>query len=333
MTTIHDRARGAIIGLAIGDAMGAPTEGMTISAIREQFGRVTGYLSGDAAGTDDTEYAVLCAQGVLAQGSALSAEGVMAQWVGAVSHQKGGFFGAGFSEMVAISNFIKGVTPPRSGQENYEQWSDGAAMRVAPIGIFALGDPVEAARLAGIDASVSHARDGIYCGQAIAAAVAVAMVSDDFEAVLAAGVAALPTDSWSHRLVTRALGLARAAGSVEEAESILYEEISLLHYPWADAGPEALALAFGLFAASKGDFATVIESSVNIGRDSDTIAAMTGAMAGAMIGYSAIPEAWSAQVIQVMGRCILSTAGTNLLELADALVELSATTIEEPARV
>lgn len=52
-----------------------------------------------------------------------------------------------------------------------------------------------------------------------------------------------------------------------------------------------------------------------------------------MIGYSAIPEAWSAQVIQVMGRCILSTAGTNLLELADALVELSATTIEEPARV
>ena len=49
----NDRARGALLGLAIGDAMGAPTEGMTLPAIREKWGRVRGfvddapYLQGD----------------------------------------------------------------------------------------------------------------------------------------------------------------------------------------------------------------------------------------------------------------------------------------------
>nr|BFF17734.1 hypothetical protein GCM10025730_12550 [Promicromonospora thailandica] len=61
----NDRARGALLGLAIGDAMGAPTEGMTLHAIRERWGRVRGFVDPEAAGTDDTEYAVLCARGVL----------------------------------------------------------------------------------------------------------------------------------------------------------------------------------------------------------------------------------------------------------------------------
>ena len=318
----RDRARGALVGLAIGDAMGAPTEGMTIQQIHEEFGRVT-TLAPDAAGTDDTEYAVLTAQAILEHGSDLTSEKVAAAWTAAVAEQRGGFYGAGFSEMVAIANLAHGVTPPASGTRNYERWSDGAAMRVAPIGIFASGDPVEARRLARIDARVSHADDGIFAAEAIAAGVATALVTDSYQDVRDAVVAALPADSWTARLVQRALRIGAAHTSAESAMVDLYEEISLFHYPWADAAPEAVALAMGLFEASRGDFADALIASVNIGRDSDTIAAINGALTGALCGFDAFPAEWTAQVLQVHGRCIIATAGTDLLDLADRLHEAS----------
>ncbi|MEU6786497.1 ADP-ribosylglycohydrolase family protein [Nonomuraea angiospora] len=318
MTTL-DRCRGALLGLAVGDALGAPTEGMTPAEIRARYGRITDFLTEDAAGTDDTEYAVLCARGLLAHGRSITADDVAGVWLDAVAAQQGGFHGAGFSEMVALANLRSGLRPPQSGSDSYEMWSDGAAMRIAPVGILCMGDPGEAARIAAVEASVSHARDGVFCGQAVAAAVAVAMTAHDHRDVIDAGVRALPRDSWSARLVGRALDVAAAAGSPAEAEEALYAEIPLFHYPWADAAPEAVALAFGLFAAHRGDFTQVVLAGVNIGRDSDTIAAIAGAMAGALHGAQAIPERWRAQVARVSGRCITATAGTDLVELADRL--------------
>ncbi|PSK92364.1 ADP-ribosylglycohydrolase [Murinocardiopsis flavida] len=314
-----ERARGALLGLAVGDALGAPTEGMTPAAIRREYGRVTGFLSADAAGTDDTEYAVLCAQGLLRHGSDLTPDDVAAVWQEALRAQVGAFHKAGFSEMTAIANLAAGLRPPVSGTDSYESWSDGAAMRAAPIGVFCAGDPAEAARLAAVDACVSHTRDGIYGAQAIAAAVATAMTAADHGAVTASALAALPEDSWSRRLARQAVDIALAAADPTAAEADLYREIPLFHYPWADAAPEAVALALGLFTAHRGALNAGVLSGVNIGRDSDTIAAMVGAMAGALNGSDAIDPAWRHQVRMVAGRCITATSGTDLRELADAL--------------
>lgn len=325
-----DRARGCLIGLAAGDAMGAPTEGLTIDEIRERFGRVDDLLP-DAAGTDDTEYAVLTARTVLEHGHGFGAGDVADTWLRAVERQQGGFHGAGFSEMVAIGNLRAGIRPPASGLRSYERWSDGAAMRVAPLGIAAAGDPALARRLAAVDASVSHDADGVFCAQAVAAGVAVALMSDDHRDVLDAAVDALPEDSWSRRLVDRALAIAARHESADAAARELYEGVSLFHYPWADAAPEALALALGLFAAARGEVREAVVASVNIGRDSDTIAAMNGALAGALRGHEALPAEWREPVRHVHGRCILDTAGTDLIDLADRLCALAAGRTEEAA--
>jgi ADP-ribosylglycohydrolase len=317
-----NRARGSLLGLAIGDAMGAPTEGMSLHAIRESWGRVTTFLEEDAAGTDDTEYAVLTAQSVLKAGAAMTSETVAATWLQALELQRAGFYGAGFSEMLAIGNLQQGMQPPVSGQRNSEMWSDGAAMRVAPIGVYAAGDPALARRMAVADARVSHDRDGIFCAEAVAAGVAVAMVESSIEPVLEAMLAALPDDSWSLRLAQRALSIAEAASSVEAAEEALFEAIPLRHYMWADVAPEALALCIGVLRATDGGL-SVIESGVNIGRDSDTVAAMGGAIAGALHGADALDPKHIEQVRSVAGRCIEATAGTDLLELADALIDRS----------
>jgi ADP-ribosylglycohydrolase len=323
----NDRARGALLGLAIGDAMGAPTEGMSLPAIREQWGRVRGFLDDEAAGTDDTEYAVLCARGVLKAGADLTSQDVADTWLEALSTQTSGFNRAGFSEMIAIANLHDGMKPPASGQRNNETWSDGAAMRVAPIGVYAAGDAALARRMALADAQVSHSRDGIYCAQAMAAGVAVAMVEDAPDPVLDAMLESLPADSWSYRLACRALDIAADVAKeglpVEVVEERLFEAIPLRHYMWADVAPEALALCMGLLCANDVT-PSVIESGVNIGRDSDTIAAMAGAVAGALHGASAFDPAHIEQVRSVSGQCIESTAGTDLVELADALVERAA---------
>lgn len=314
-----DRARGSLIGLAVGDAMGAPTEGLTQDQIAARFGRVTGFLSDDAAGTDDTEYSVLCAWGILRSGAALTADDVADLWLEALQQQRGGFAGAGFSEMVALARLSAGVRPPASGRNNYEMWSDGAAMRAAPIGIFCAGDPEGAARLAAEDASVSHARDGVYAAQAVAAAVAVAMTDSDWTRAVDAGLACLPTDSWTYRTVSRALAIVERGADADATSAALYREISLFQYPWADAAPEALALTFGVIASARGDFRAAVLAGVNMGRDSDTIAAMAGAVCGALHGLSAIPPEWVAPVRTVLGRCVTATAGTDLIELADEL--------------
>jgi ADP-ribosylglycohydrolase len=307
---------GALIGQAVGDALGAPTEGLSRAQIVERHGWVSDFVDDDPAGTDDTEYAVLTARLMLAHGSRLTSAAVGAAWTEQLVGQEGGFRGGGFSEMTAINNLRAGLAPPATGSDNHEMWSDGAAMRIAPVGIMCAGDPREAARLARIEAQVSHARDGIYCAQAIAAAVAEALIGDSWESVVEVGLGAVPADSWTARSIRRAVEIGTAAATLPAALDELYARISIFHYPFADVGPEATALAMGVFAAARGEYVPAVLGGTNVGRDADTIAAMAGAMAGALHGSEAVPEKWSRRINVVRGHCIHSTAGTNLATLA-----------------
>ncbi|WP_338031646.1 ADP-ribosylglycohydrolase family protein [Diaminobutyricibacter tongyongensis] len=310
-----------MLGQAIGDALGAPTEGMTRAAIRAKYGRVTGYVSDDPAGTDDTEYAAMTAQILLKAGPDITVNDVARGWIEALVDQVTPFDGGGFSEMEAIHNLAKGLLPPASGTDNHEMWSDGSGMRVAPIGAYAAGNPVEAARLAGIDAQVSHARDGIWASQAIAAATAAAIVSTDWRHIVQAGIDVTPPDSWTRRMIEKAIAIAEGTGTVEERLDELERRVAIFHYPWADVAPEAIALAFGVFAIAEGDYSEAVLGGVNIGRDADTIAAMAGAMAGALNGVDAIPSEWKDRLGPLRGSCIAAMAGVDLWELADEIAD------------
>jgi len=318
---IRDKIRGAVFGQAIGDALGAPTEGMSRARIRSEFGRVTGFLSDDPAGTDDTEYAALTAQILLTYGSDVTPADVAREWTAALVNQETPFKGGGFSEMEAIHNLAKGLLPPATGTDNHAPWSDGSAMRVAPIGAYAAGDPVEAARLAAIDAQVSHARDGIWCGQAVAAATAAAITAEHWSDVARAGVDVIPKDSWSRRLIEKALDIATGPGSADQRFDELERRIAIVRYPWVSVAPEATALAFGVFAIAEGRYADAVLGGVNIGRDADTIAAMAGAMAGAFSGIEAIPTEWSDRLGPLRGSCIAAMAGVDLGDLANRLAD------------
>lgn len=320
--TFTDRARGCLAGLAIGDALGQPTEGWTVARIREKWGYITDYLTDDPGGSDDTEYAVFGARNLLKYGRGITSQQIADEWREHVASQRGGFKGAGFSEMMAIHNLRAGINPPACG-DHLHSWSDGLAMRVSPFGIVSPGNPEEAARLSDVDGVVSHAGEGLVSGRAVAAAVACAMVEGTVEECIDVALSVIPADSWTARAIVDAVEIGNKAKSVKDAIDPLSEAIVCHYYPWADLGPEAVGLSFGVLAASGGDFEEAVLGGVNIGRDTDTIAAIAGTVLGARLGYSRLPARWANRIQSIKGLCIRTVAGVDLIALADELVEMT----------
>jgi ADP-ribosylglycohydrolase len=86
--------------------------------------------------------------------------------------------------------------------------------------------------------------------------------------------------------------------------------------------PEAVAEAFAVFRLVNGDFRRGIIYAGNWGRDSDTIAAIVGALCGATHGRSGIPPEWIAKVRIASGACLPFTKGLDIFAVAEQLAGL-----------
>jgi ADP-ribosylglycohydrolase len=312
------RARGCLLGLAVGDALGGPTEGKTPDAIARQWGRVTDFLSNEQTGSDDTEYALFNAKLLLKHGTQLSARLIAEAWKSDIVSTANAYKGAGFSEMLAIRNLKSGLMPPQSGQ-HLHSWSDGLAMRVAPFGIVAAGRPHLAARLAAMDGSVTHAGEGIFAGQAVAAAIACALETKSLDEVIEAARKAIPADSWTRWAIDHAVIIGTSYTDVWSALGPLYAGIAKKTYYWSDLAPEAVGLAFGVVTAARGNFRETVLGGVNLGRDTDTIAAIAGAIVGALKGVDVIPAEWIRRVDRSRGICLGAVKGMSIEQTADDL--------------
>ncbi|NCV76412.1 MAG: ADP-ribosylglycohydrolase family protein [Actinobacteria bacterium] len=318
------RAQGAMAGLAIGDAIGRPVEGMSAEQIREKYGSVKDFVNLTPGGSDDTEYALLTGSAILKYGKSISASQFADFWIEKVCAQKGAFAGAGFSEMNAIHNLRKGLRPPFSGQHNHA-WSDGLAMRVAPIGVVSKGNLDLAKSLAIADGEVSHAGEGIHSGVVIAVAISAAMGGASNVECFDLASKSIPTDSWTWRLLAIAREIVDESRErpVHEIADLLLKDIAIHEYFYADLAPEAVALAMAAVLYGDGDYARTLLFAVNLGRDADTIAAMAGAVAGAIAGYESIPSNWKGAVTTVGGTCLEFAKGLNPYEMAESLLKVA----------
>ncbi|MEV0385325.1 ADP-ribosylglycohydrolase family protein [Nonomuraea sp. NPDC050643] len=350
---MKDRARGCLLGLAAGDALGAPAENLSPPEIRRRWGRLTEIEGG---GTDDTEYAIFAASLLVRHGHGLTAADVAAAYrAEIIPRMTGPMRGAGFSELGTVEALRRGLEPPLTGLTHSHGWSDGLAMRAAPYGIFCPGDPAEAARLVEQDGLVSGSGEGILGGRAVAGAVAAAMGGATPAEVVRAALSVIPADSWTARNIVRAretLGTGRAARPDEPAltealaEALteapaeepaeepteepaatptdalieaLHEAVVVKHYPWTDLAPEAVALALAAFLAGDGEVEASVTFGVSLGRDADTIGAIAGAVAGARQGERGVPERWARKIGPVTGKCLPVVAGRHVLDVADEL--------------
>lgn len=309
---LRDRVLGSFYGVALGDAMGMPSELWPRARVLSHFGEITEFLPGPdghfivdgfQAGqvTDDTQQTLMLAGAIIDRDGRVDPEVVakhLVAWADRVGATEGNFLGP--SSAKAIAALRGGASPWETGKTGE---TNGAAMRIAPVGIMSrpddlrvLVDRVEAACVASHHTDVAIGGASLVAG-AIAAAIdspSDGSVSDRVEAVLetAYEAAALGSERGEHvvsaSVVSRskiAVDLARTVRSDREFLQDLYDTVG------ASVGTtESVPAAIGIFARADGDPVRSALLAANLGGDTDTIGAIAGGLCGAFSGVSAIPS-------------------------------------------
>ncbi len=333
------RAYGALAGLALGDALGMPTQAMSPEQIRAVYGRITGLVDADAsqpyapgmpAGsvTDDTEQALLVAS-LLVRGRG-SSSGRVALGAGEFAHallawedsmiQRGSLDLLGPSTKAALERVRAGEDPLSVGGEGT---TNGAAMRVTPIGIaVSTEDPEAFADAVWSSCQVTHAtHQGFQSAALVAAAVSMGIDAErspslDLRSLLWKAVTyvdSLPErGAWTPdpdvvAATRRAMQLAvnPASSSLE----CLVEQVGT-----SVASAHAIPMAFALLARNPSPQALL--DAANIGGDTDTIGAIAGAILGAALGVEVLP-ADRLSMIEEVSHLGLQPIASKLLELRD----------------
>jgi poly(ADP-ribose) glycohydrolase ARH3 len=261
VNSVIDRARGALLGTFVGDALGMPFEGAPPAEIPKRLTMLDARL-GRGTYTDDTEMAIALAESMLEHG------GIEPGALGrafADAHDPRRGYGAGTTEVLRLVR--SGLSPHDAagsvfGGEGSQ--GNGAAMRVAPLAVLYADDTAALAEAARESARVTHAHPlGVDAAVVQAAAIAAALRG---EAPLEAALAAATT--------------AELGGRLTEAARLLDSMLE----------PGELAAALG--NRSTGHQSVPATFAVRCGGDTDTIGAMAGAIAAARAGASAIPSHW-----------------------------------------
>jgi ADP-ribosylglycohydrolase len=299
------RAPGALYGLAIGDALGMPTQLLSRPEIVARYGPLlTGFepapaghpiAAGHPAGdvTDDTEQAVLLGRLLVAGQGRIDPGELAAALVAWEADMKarGSLDLLGPSTRRALAAVQAGTPPEEAGASGD---TNGAAMRVTPIGIAVPLGPLAPLVDAVVQASfVTHGTSLALAGAAaVAAAVSAGISGATVPEATKAAVAAAHLAAERGRWVAGADVAARidwatqlvAGRPLDEAMDLIYRLVGT-----GLATQESVPAAFAALAAAPDDPWLTVRFAASLGGDCDTIAAMAGAVAGACHGLAAFP--------------------------------------------
>lgn len=241
---------------------------------------------------DDTNYTVM-AQLIIEQfGKAFTPYDVSRAWL--TYQGKDSYCTA---ERVAYCNFIKGYEPPQSAlyKNPYREWI-GAQIRGDYFGYINPGNPELAAEEAWRDASISHVKNGIYGEMFVAACLAAAAVTDDFEEIILAGLSEIPHTSRLFEGVMSVLEDFKAGTSSKECIDKIHAKYDEHDgHDWCHTISNAMIVAASVLYG-KGDYGKSICMSVEAGFDTDCNAATVGSIVGMARGIDNIPEKWTKTV-------------------------------------
>ncbi|MGD0699869.1 MAG: ADP-ribosylglycohydrolase family protein [Trebonia sp.] len=325
----EDRAKGALYGLGIGDALGMPTQLLSRRQIVERWGELlTGFedapgdhaiAAGMTAGavTDDTEQAALLGW-LLVEGNGRAEPGAVAAallgWEREMA-ERGSLDLLGPSTKRALDAVASGTPPAEAGRHGD---TNGAAMRITPVGVVAaagnlpgLVDRVQQASIVTHNTSVALAG-----AAAVAAAVSAGIDGADIAAATETAIAAAELGAQRGHWTAGADVAARirwatdlvAGAAPERAAEVIYTLVGT-----SLATQESVPAAFAVLRALPDDPWRACLLAASLGGDCDTIAAMAGAVGGACHGLAAFPASAAATV---------DRNGLRLADLAEALLAL-----------
>ncbi len=323
MAVNHERIRsgfvGALLGTFVGDALGAPLEGRA-GRRHLKDGPVREMIDGRHSRgcyTDDTQMMIALAEALIESDGEPTPELIIDRFLANYDPSRG--YGWGAHKLMQL--WKKGADWQQAACQIFPDGSfgNGAAMRIAPVGVLYHGDRAKLGELARLSAKITHAH---------------------------------PLGVQGALLQAHAIGLAiryRRGGTLSPANFILdllalardefdlYREKLLIIKDFLDSprsrspngarkvaralgvgftAPDSVPTAIFSFLIHHSSFEDAVVFAVNLGGDADTIGAMCGAVAGAYLGIEAIPDRWlDALEDGVKGRTYVSSLADRLFEL------------------
>ncbi|WP_058992316.1 ADP-ribosylglycohydrolase family protein [Haloarcula sp. CBA1127] len=280
---ITERAKGTLLGLACGDALGRPVEFRSPDWIADQHGTVTEMLGHGTHGqppgavTDDTDM-MLCLARSLAKQQAFDGEDIadrFAEWC------EDGPFDIGLMTADAISEYQSGTSWRDAGREVWQRRAEGSnagngsIMRCAPHAIAFAEEPDTLERVSKQSSAITHHDPRCQYGCALLNQTIAGFLRGE-ESPLAAAIARVDGD-----------------GPDELVETIRLVPDLINEQQLENTGYIVHTLQTSLYDALTADSAEeAVVTSVNRGGDTDTLGAVTGALAGARFGASGLPDRW-----------------------------------------
>jgi len=311
--TLRDRLEGAWLGRCIGCTLGKPVEGWPREDIEAYLKATDAYPLSDyfvyapekieegrhpfhpsaveatrgniscVPRDDDIDYTILNLRVIEENGFDFTPEDVAEAWLSYLP-----FNMVYTAERQAYANLVRGMKPPFTATywNPFREWI-GAQIRADAFGYLAPGNPELAASLAYRDAVLSHTKNGIYGEIFVAAAISMALVSDDLEEVINAALSQVPQRSRLSELVKEVMAWSESAQSWQEVWEKVEERYGKYHevHTLPNLAYVLVALLFG-----ERDFKKTVAIAVMCGKDTDCNGATAGSILGAMVGKSGIPK-------------------------------------------
>lgn len=301
--TSFDRIEGMLLGLAIGDSLGRPTEGLMPQSRRLRFGEIRDYLPQPGVRdrpiglpTDDTQLAFWMLEQILEDGG-LDPEAVGRRYLG------GEIFGIGASVSQCLRNLRRGVPWHRAGPESA---GNGALMRIAPVlvphlaagGTELWADTALAAMLTHNDsASIAACLGYISILWEVLAMEGPPASSWWLERYLAVTDDLENNYSYRPRLASASQHHGRICDYVAQVVPRALEEglsVQEACHRWGSGAYllETLPSVFHILMRHGAEPEEAIVRAINDTWDNDTIGAIVGAAVGALHGASELPPCW-----------------------------------------
>ncbi|MCI0642765.1 MAG: ADP-ribosylglycohydrolase family protein [Gemmataceae bacterium] len=274
---LKDRFEGCLLGLAVGDALGGKFEAQSAEAIRARFPtaeRLIAYPQEEIWYTDDTQMAIGVCEALIERGEIVE-EVLCRAFVANYLPSRG--YGRGAR---AVLDAMEDGRDYRQVAEKHfpgGSFGNGAAMRVAPIGLLFRDDLRRLWEQARLSSLPTHLHPlGIEGAQVLALAVGLCSNMEQFDRAgfFAELLAACASPEYRAKL--------EAAALVQTPDELakLGNRIEALH---------SVSTAIASFALTPESFEAAISNVIFLGGDTDTLAAMAGALSGAYLGAGRLP--------------------------------------------
>jgi len=299
------RFRGSLIGLAVGDALGAPVE----FEPRGSFPPITGLRGGGPfnlkAGdwTDDTSLALCLAESLIEKGGFEprdQAERYVRWWREGYMSATGNCFDIGNTTKASLQRFID-TGDPYSGPTSPETGSNGSLMRLAPVPLFYHDSPRLAIEYSGLSSKVTHGADEAVDSCRYLGALLIGTLKGEKKNTLTSLRYEPESGIWNQQPLTA------------QVENVAEGSFRCSEPPEIKAqGTAVKTLEAALWAFAKcSSFEEGCILAVNLGDDSDTVGAVYGQLAGAYYGVEEIPTEW---IEGLSSKSLIESAAERLLK-------------------